>query len=107
MLVQRECPDLIAIGERLRNIAITVGCSCTPTEEYAEYSRLMAVLMTTARDSKERFAMWLSHPYDGKMTETVCEVCKAVNEWDDAKTKPNNGIEKHLTKPKKKDKVSV
>lgn len=107
MLVQQECPDLIAIGERLRNIAITVGCSCTPTEEYAEYSRLMAVLMTTARDSKERFAMWLSHPYDGKMTETVCEVCKAVNEWDDAKAKPNNGIEKNLTKPKKKDKVSV
>jgi len=104
---QRECPDLVDIGQRLRNIAITVGCSCTPTDDYAEYCRLMEVLMTTARDSQARFALWLAHPYDGKMVETVCDVCKAVNDWDDACAEPTNGVEKSLTKAKKKDKVSA
>lgn len=103
----KDSPDLIAIGQRLRNIAIGIGCSCTPTDDYAEYCRLMEVLMTTTRDSQARFALWLSHPYDGKMIEQVCDVCKAVNDWDDACAEPTNGVEKHLTKPKKKDKVSA
>ena len=61
--------------------------------------------MSTARDSGDRFALWLSHPYEGKMVEQVCDVCSTVNEWDDALAEPTISLKKSLTKAKKKDKV--
>jgi hypothetical protein len=65
----------------------------------------MEVLMSTARDSQTRFALWLSHPYEGKMVDEVCDVCKTINEWDDVCSHPTNGVKKALTKARKKDKV--
>lgn len=80
VLSERE--NALAIGQRLRDIAIKGGCTCQPTPEYAEYSTKLESALA-GRGSFDRLVATIAYQYEGKMVAQVCDVCQTVNDWDD------------------------
>jgi hypothetical protein len=72
-------------GTELRNLLIkSVACSCHPTQEYADYLAFMEEI-TKGGTPDQRFLLWLKYEFRGQEME-VCDICQAVNAWDDIHT---------------------
>lgn len=78
-------------GQRLRDLLLASGaCGCQPTPEYAEYLNFMNEVTTEVATPEEKFLLWVRYEFRG--TEyTVCEVCNAINEWDNTASLINEG----------------
>lgn len=71
-------------GAQLRDVVLArVPCSCVYTSEYQDYLRLMSALNSKATSPEESFALFLKYQFEGRQVEQVCDVCSAVNRWDD------------------------
>ena len=75
-------------GQRLRDLLLTSrACSCVPTSEYAEYLTFMNKITLEATSPEQRFLLWLRYEFRGD-EYTVCDICDAINEWDETLTPP-------------------
>lgn len=82
--MKKRASEMRHAGADLRDIVLaSIPCSCTYTSEYEEYLRLMATLNSSVKTAEESFALFLKYQFDGKAVEHVCDVCRAVNRWDD------------------------
>lgn len=77
--------DLILLadkGQRLRDLLLASrACDCKPTPEYAEYLNFMSEITAEVASPEEKFLLWVRYEFRGN-EYTVCEVCDAINEWD-------------------------
>lgn len=77
--------DLILLadkGQRIRDLLLAVrSCDCQPTQEYAEYLNFMNEITAGVATPEEKFLLWIRYEFRGN-EYTVCEVCNAINEWD-------------------------
>ncbi len=69
-------------GQRLRDLLLASrACDCKPTPEYAEYLNFMSEITAGVASPEEKFLLWIRYEFRGN-EYTVCEVCDAINEWD-------------------------
>ena len=69
-------------GQRLRDLLLASrACVCEPTSEYAEYLNFMSKITAEVVSPEEKFLLWVRYEFRGN-EYTVCEVCDAINEWD-------------------------
>lgn len=73
---------LASRGQQLRDLLLASRiCDCKPTPEYAEYLSFMGEITQQVASPEEKFLLWLRYEFRGN-EYTVCEVCNAINEWD-------------------------